>query len=37
MLIKDRKSYEEFRDSLLYLIERLGRFAKLTIAKLRRR
>ena len=37
MMFNDRKSYEEFRDSVLYLIQGLGRFAKLTIAKLIRR
>ena len=37
MYVNDRKSYEEYRDSVMYYIEKLGIFAKLTIAKLKRR
>ena len=37
MLIHDRQSYEEYRDSVFYFIEKLGRFAKLTLAKFTRR
>lgn len=37
MMFNDRKSYEEFRDSVLYLIQKFGKLAKLTLAKLKRR
>jgi len=37
MFIHDRQSYEEYRDSVFYFIEKLGRFAELTLAKFKRR
>ena len=37
MFIYDCKSYENHRDAILYFIEKLGRFAELTLAKFKRR
>jgi hypothetical protein len=37
MLIQDRRTYEEYRDSMLFIIEKLGKFAEFTIAKFIRR
>jgi len=37
MYVHDRQSYEEYRDAVLHFIEKLGRFAELTLAKFIRR
>ena len=37
MFIYDRKGYEDYRDAILYYIEKLGRFAEFTLAKFKRR
>jgi len=37
MFIQDRQSYEEYRDAVLYFIEKFGKFAELTLAKFKRR
>ncbi len=37
MIVHDRQSYEEYRNAVLYFIEKFRRFAELTLAKFKRR